>query len=555
MRNLTKTILTFFIVVFLVLPGVRGFCQDSRPEDTYEDTIEALINMLREKKVIGNDEADRFIERYRKGISSGREKGNIVTIIPEQKGREYIEKIAEDVNSEIRKDVSKTKEDLDFMTDELLTRSRLTEKRIDDLERVVTDEVGSKLNKASWTNRIRWGGDIRLRYQSDMYDDENYDTLYDPDRNEIINTTTDVTKFRYRVRLQMEADVMEKDPENNMGQVKMGVRLATGNIDDPVSTNDTLADYFNNDSVVFERAFVQWTYKPTYEKWGHIPRVTATAGRFANPWFFTNLVWDRDVNFEGMAVRFDSDTLLENPLKAFLTAGAFPLQEINRFERDKWLYAGQIGVSYDRAMGLSAKLGIAYYDYQNITGRFFNDPSGSFTNQTEPLFRQVGNALFDINTDPNHETYALAGEYRLFNITARLDYDYWFPYHVILDMDYVKNVGFNAQDVAAKMGLDSYPDETQGYQIGLTVGYPVPRGFGEWNVSLFYKYLGADAVLDAFTDSDFHLGGTNAEGWILSGQYGLSERIFLSLRWLSSNEIRAVPISIDRLLLDLNVNF
>ena len=32
----------------------------------------------------------------------------------------------------------------------------------------------------------------------------------------------------------------------------------------------------------------------------------------------------------------------------------------------------------------------------------------------------------------------------------------------------------------------------------------------DWNVSLAYKYVESDAVLDALNDPDFHLGGTNA---------------------------------------------
>ena len=547
-------ILILFIAVFIVLSGIPGFCQETGTvEEPNEDTIEAIINILRDKKILEPGEADKFIERYRKGIPAKTEKGTVVTIIPEQKGRAYIRQITDDVNEEIKKDAKKTRQDLDFMTDELLTRSRLAESRIDELENRVLESTNG--NKAAWAERIRWGGDIRLRYQKDMYDDENYSTLYDPDKNGIVNTTTDRTRYRYRVRLQVEADVMKKDPEINAGSVKMGARITTGSMDDPVSTNDTLGDYFNRDSAGIDRAYLKWTYVPTYMKWGRLPQVSVTAGRFSNPWFSSDLLWDNDVNFEGVALNFLSDTLGENPLKFFFTTGAFPLQEVEHYEKDKWLYAGQVGVSYEKAMGLSAKVGIAYYDFKRVTGKFFNDQSGSYTNYSDPIFRQVGNALFDINIDPNYETPALAGEYKLINITSRFDYDYWFPYHIILDLDYVKNVGFDVNEVAEKMNFLSYPDETQGYQVKLTFGYPVPRGFGEWNTSLAYKYLGADAVLDAFTDSDFHLGGTNASGWVLSGQFGLSDRIYISGRWISTNEIKAVPIAIDKFFLELNASF
>jgi hypothetical protein len=555
-----KFVNRFFVVLFIVIPlalySVQGLCTEEKASEApFEDTIEALINLLFEKGVIDSDEADVFVKRYRSGIPVKKEKGTVVTIIPEQKGHEYIEMITDDVNKEMTKDIAQTKEDLSYMTDELLTRSRLLNYRVDELERKLSEDVGDQLRNSSWANRIRWGGDIRLRYQMDFYDDENYDTLYDPDKNEIVNTTVDHSRYRYRVRIEVNADIMEKNPDKNMGEIEMGLRLATGNMDDPVSTNLDLSDYFHRDTIALDKAYIKWTYKPDDFKWGRIPQVTAIAGRFSNPWFFSNLVWDKDINFEGMALKLESDTLLANPLKGFFTVGAFPLQELDIYEEDKWLFGGQLGMKYVKSMGLSLKLAVSYYDFKRTKGEFFNDPSGIFTNSTEPMFRQVGNALFDINTDPLKETYALAADYSLFNITAEMDYDYWFPYHVIFNADYVKNVAFEIEDVARRLNMSTYPEETEGYHLGLTVGYPVPRAFGEWNASLFYKYIGGDAVLDAFTDSDFHLGGSNAMGWILGLQFGLSERFWLQGRWWSTNEVRGVPIAIDRLMLDLNANF
>ncbi len=76
-----------------------------------------------------------------------------------------------------------------------------------------------------------------------------------------------------------------------------------------------------------------------------------------------------------------------------------------------------------------------------------------------------------------------------------------------------------------------------GYQMGIKVGYLKPRERWEWNVGIEYRYLESDAVLDAFTDSDFHLGGTNAKGWIFGAELGLYHNVWLKARWMSSNEI------------------
>ena len=62
-------------------------------------------------------------------------------------------------------------------------------------------------------------------------------------------------------------------------------------------------------------------------------------------------------------------------------------------------------------------------------------------------------------------------------------------------------------------------------------------------------------MLDAFTDSDFHLGGTNAKGYFLGIDYAFTQRVFATLRYLSANEIDGPPLGIDVLQLDLNAQF
>jgi hypothetical protein len=149
----------------------------------------------------------------------------------------------------------------------------------------------------------------------------------------------------------------------------------------------------------------------------------------------------------------------------------------------------------------------------------------------------------------------LAAEYKELNITARLDYDYWFPIHLILTADYVKNLGFDSSEVSKLTGNPNVQEEDEGFMVGLKVGYPKIFDLNEWNVYLRYKHLEADAVIDAFTDSDFHLGGTNAEGWILGGEYGLFKNVWLSMKWISTDEIEGPQLAIDTLQVDLNARF
>jgi len=126
-------------------------------------------------------------------------------------------------------------------------------------------------------------------------------------------------------------------------------------------------------------------------------------------------------------------------------------------------------------------------------------------------------------------------------------------------------MGYDKEEVAQRTGFEIDP-KTQGYQVRVSVGWPQITKPGDWQASFIYRYVERDAVLDAFTDSDFHGGGTDAQGYILKFDYGLLENVWVTARWLSSNEIdgNSYPqttglgtgkLGIDTLQLDLNAKF
>jgi hypothetical protein len=272
-----------------------------------------------------------------------------------------------------------------------------------------------------------------------------------------------------------------------------------------------------------------------------------------NPWFSSEIVWDSDLNFEGFALNLRKP--VSGPWTSFLTVGAFPLSDKGSEGKDKWLYAGQVGLERKDVKGISAKLGAAYYYFDNITGVLNPNPldTSGPTDWSAPQFQQTGNTLFYI--DPaNSFKVGLASEFKELNLTGNLDFGFWDPVHVVLLGDYVKNFGFSKSDVSRNAGR-SVSSDTYGYQLGLSVGYPDIGTFGRWRAFLNYRYLGADAVVDAFTDSDFHLGGTNAKGWVLGTEFGLFKNTWLTLRWMTGDQISGPPLAIDVLQLDLNAKF
>ena len=93
-------------------------------------------------------------------------------------------------------------------------------------------------------------------------------------------------RFRGRIRLRFNAEAKLND------QFQGGFSLASGDLNDPISTNQTLDQYDTRKPIAIDRAYA--TYNPS---WFH--PLTLTGGKFSYPWFNTELVWDKDMNPEG----------------------------------------------------------------------------------------------------------------------------------------------------------------------------------------------------------------------------------------------------------------
>jgi hypothetical protein len=65
----------------------------------------------------------------------------------------------------------------------------------------------------------------------------------------------------------------------------------------------------------------------------------------------------------------------------------------------------------------------------------------------------------------------------------------------------------------------------------------------------------ADAVLDAWTDADFHGGGTNADGYYFWGSLGLTHDVWVRLRYMSADQITGPSYGLDTWQLDFNAKF
>ena len=63
------------------------------------------------------------------------------------------------------------------------------------------------------------------------------------------------------------------------------------------------------------------------------------------------------------------------------------------------------------------------------------------------------------------------------------------------------------------------------------------------------------ATLDAIADADFHEGGTNAQGYILSGALGVAHNTWVQVRYMSAEAIAGAHYGTAQIYVDLNARF
>ncbi|HEX7816241.1 putative porin, partial [Dyella sp.] len=390
-----------------------------------------------------------------------------------------------------------------------------------------------------WLDRISWSGDIHVRDESWLFSRSNspffidYGTLNRNGPFDLSKITQGVTPPIFNSqqdRLNMLRLQAHIGMDVKLGDtITAGIRIGSGNDNNPVSTTQTLGGGLIKKNIWLDRAWIAW--KPN--DWAKV-----SAGRFANPFFATDLIYSNELNFDGIAGQFKLP--FNDALDTFATVGAFPIEftgndtpsqglgtEKNH-SNDKWLTAAQIGATWQFDQDMKWKVALAYYYFDHMRGQL-SSPCALYTginfcdtDDTAPQYMQKGNTVFllrDIIPDPtNPSNYAqpqfvgLAYNYRLLNATSQFDFLVG-QTPVRLQADYVRNMAYHEKDAFRyPNGLgapvnnyqsSSDPNVTGPYKSGPVgwmlrgiVGTPNVSAANEWNVSLGYKYLQPDAVLD-----------------------------------------------------------
>jgi Putative porin len=191
--------------------------------------------------------------------------------------------------------------------------------------------------------RFTFSGDIRLR-------DE-------PSFGGPVNRSLDQNRERFRLRFNVDAELNE--------DFSGGFSLASGDINNPISDNQTIDDFYARKPISIDTAFVQYSPHQFHP-------LTLIGGKFAYPWYNTELVWDKDLRPEGAAETLAFNLKSAPVLKRIALVGfELPFTQVAGMSlNDESLvtsavYGGQLQTAWQFRHWLKFGAFTGFYNYHN----------------------------------------------------------------------------------------------------------------------------------------------------------------------------------------------
>ncbi|MFM9382505.1 putative porin [Pseudomonas sp. UV AK001] len=362
-----------------------------------------------------------------------------------------------------------------------------------------TNELSSFDQKLAWAAKTQFKGDVRFRQETV--------------KNDGVPNAKDQDRQRIRARLGAYTEI---NP-----QVDTGIRIATGSSDDARSTNQDLNNYFDKKQIWLDQGYVD--YHPDAIKNLHL-----IAGKMNQPWVsMGDIIWDSDINPEGLAVTYKYP--LNGSAELFGSAGHYTLKdnvdgEGVQFKHDLRLYAGQLGGRFALTDSLKLTLGGSIYSYDN------DKDSACPTSGTV-----TAPCALAVNGNSPNETFKLYEGFGQLDI-ANL------PVPLSIYGQYVNN-------------NDASNDQDTGWLAGVKTKV---YGFG---IDYNYRDVQRNAVVGAFTDSDFANGYTGSRGSKLKVSYELDKNFTLGATYFMANSdytnasLKKTDSDINTLQLDAEAKF
>ncbi len=344
--------------------------------------------------------------------------------------------------------------------------------------------VSAQPSSRPWSERIRFGGDFRERLEGFFQDD-----------------ATTRQRLRFRLRVTLNAEVND--------DVTFGLRLGSGDLGNPISTNQSFTDLLTRKPISIDRAFVAYTPSGA-------SALTIAGGKFGLPVTRTEMTFDNDVNWEGIYQQVRSSA---GPGSYRLVAAQVPIEEARNGD-DAILFAGygEVGFAFgDHSLQFS----VADYGFREVDRMAIALDAEDIGRNTNP---------YTFNDDGRVSGFR--SDFNLVDVIARATFDTGRPnYPVQLTANFVKNT-------------DAASNEDSGVWITAAYGQAsVPK-----SVRLAYTYarIEQDAVLSAFTFSDSP--GTNIWMHRPTVSYMIAPRVHLDFIGIFTKKLLVGPGELNTLL-------
>ena len=384
------------------------------------------------------------------------------------------------------------------------------------------DQAKKSFSLPDWLNRTTVFGDVRYRHEG----------FY----NQPAVSGQDVTaRNRERIRARLGVRVAFGD------ELAATIRGASGNINDPISTNETLTGNFNRKNFNLDWAYLTFTPGKTFALRPGV--FSMNAGKFPNPIFRADeMVFDEDLSPEGTSETFQ---FLAQPIGALdqvkLHALQWTFAEIAN-KQDVWMFGGQINPTFHFGnVQFEAGLGQFWWLNPDLIAQALSKNTTAYTASGAPVANSNQNTqLTNTNllvtktiqppTQPGGKKpaafTAITGYQSGFNqtnavlsatipnVVAGQPLKWW--------ADYVYN-------------WEAATDDAQGWTSGLRLGQTKTRG--DWSLFGFYEHLGQEAAISSFAFSDFGTAGTNVQGPGIGIDYQLLNPLTISAKSYFTNFI------------------
>jgi hypothetical protein len=320
-------------------------------------------------------------------------------------------------------------------------------------------------------SNLNFSGDFRLRY-------ENTNNL------PVVTSIPDLNNsVRHREVVRFRAGATK----NINGLLKFGVRFATGSSDDPNTADVTLGSFVNDLEVSLDRVYLEFKYRDIY----------LAGGKFANPFLRTDLVWDGDVNPQGIAGSYTFSRIGKITPKFI---GVYSIIDEQTIEYDSYMFGGQMQLAFRPASDWSFTLAGAIYDY-TIRSLSHADAGDWRSNY--------------LNTNGN----GYLSDFDLADVIAIIEYrGFGESYPIRFVGDFVKNTHSAA--------------EHRGEDEGLSLDFFLGRVSKPKDIRVRYGYSEAetDAVFAAFSNDNTTI-PTNYIQHTVTFDYVVLDNTILNLTW------------------------